>query len=107
MVTTLANKAFSYLVITIDNTVPLMTDQDPFTYNATIFISHYTVDNFIGIMIDIGVSKQSIARYGQFLAFQRLNTGIQLNITIQGIINVQFSIGSTLLIRSAKITTLI
>ena len=61
---TLANKAFNYLVITIDNTAPLMTDQDPFTYNATISTSHYTVDNFIGIMIDIRASKQSIAGYG-------------------------------------------
>src|SRR6266576_6911252 len=38
-------------------------------------------------------------RYSQFLAFQRLNT------TIQGIINIQFSIKSTLLIRLAKVTT--
>jgi hypothetical protein len=46
-----------------------MTDQDPFTYNATIFMSRYTTDNFIGIIIDIGASKQSTAGYGQFLAF--------------------------------------
>ena len=55
--TTLANKAFSHLIITTDNTAPLITNQDPFTYNATIFISHYTVDNFIGIIIDIKASK--------------------------------------------------
>ena len=54
---TLADKAFSYLVITIDNIVPPMTDQDPFIYNATISTSRYTVDNFIGIIIDIGASK--------------------------------------------------
>jgi hypothetical protein len=54
---TLADKAFSHLVITINNTVPPMTDQDPFTYNVTISMSCYTVDKFIGIMIDIKVSK--------------------------------------------------
>ena len=66
---TLANKAFSYLVTTIDNTVPLITEQDPFTYNATISTSRYTADNFIGIMVNIGASKQSTVGYGQFLAF--------------------------------------
>ena len=73
---TLSNKAFSHSVITIDNIVPFITDQDPFIYNITIdnivpfitdqdpfiynitiFISHYTVDNFIGIIIDIKASK--------------------------------------------------
>src|SRR6266704_5804894 len=73
---TLANKAFSHSVTTIDNTAPLITNQDPFTYNATIFMSHYTADNFIGIMIDIKASKQSTVRYNQFLVFQRLNTSI-------------------------------
>ena len=52
---TLANKAFSHLITTIDNIVPLITDQDPFIYNAIIFISRYTVDNFIGIIINIKV----------------------------------------------------
>ena len=86
--TTLADKAFSHSVITTDNITPLITDQDPFTYNTTIFTSHYTVNNFIGIIIDIGASKHSIAKYSQFLAFQRLNTSVQLNITTQGIVNI-------------------
>jgi len=60
----LANKAFNHLVTTIDNTVPLMTDQDPFTYNATTSMSRYTTNNFIGIIIDTRISKQSIAGYG-------------------------------------------
>ena len=66
---TLANKAFSYLITTIDNIVPLITDQDPFIYNITIFTSRYTADNFIGIIINIGASKQSIVGYSQFLVF--------------------------------------
>jgi hypothetical protein len=69
MAVTLADKAFSHLVITIDNIVPPMTDQDPFTYNATTFTSRYTADKFIGIMIDTEASKRSIAGYSQFLAF--------------------------------------
>jgi len=67
--TTLANKAFGHSVTTIDNIVPLITDQNPFTYNTTMSTSRYTVDKFIGIIINIGASKQSIAGYGQFLAF--------------------------------------
>jgi len=69
MAATLANKAFGHLVTIIDNIVPLITNQDPFTYNATTSISHYTADKFIGIIINIGASKQSTAGYSQFLAF--------------------------------------
>ena len=85
---TLANKAFSHSVTTIDNIVPFMTNQDPFTYNIITFMSRYTADKFIGIIIDIRVSKQFIVGYGQFLAFQRLNIDVQLNTTTQGMVNV-------------------
>ena len=54
---TLANKAFSHSVTTIDNIVPFITDQDPFIYNTTISTSHYTADKFIGIIINIGAFK--------------------------------------------------
>ena len=53
----LANKAFSHSVIIIDNIVLFITNQDPFIYNVTIFTSCYTVDKFIGIIIDIKASK--------------------------------------------------
>jgi hypothetical protein len=66
---TLADKAFSHLVTTIDNIIPPITDQDPFIYNATIFTSYYTADKFIGIIIDIKASKQSTVGYSQFLVF--------------------------------------
>ena len=82
-----------------------MTSQDPFTYNATTTTSRYTSDNFIGIMIDTGASKRSTAGYGQFQAFQRLDTSVQLDTTTQGMVNVQFGIGSTPSIGSAKVTT--
>ena len=58
------------------------TDIDPFAYNITLY---YTSTKFIGIIIDTKASKLSTAGYNQFLAFQRLNTGIQLNTTTQGI----------------------
>ena len=76
----LANKAFSYLIITINNTIPLITNHDPFTYNTS--TSYYIVDNFVSIIIDIRAFKQSIVRYGQFIVFQRLNTSVRLNTTI-------------------------
>ena len=59
----LANKAFSHLVTTINNIVSLMTDQNLFIYNITIFISHYTADNFVNIIINTGIFKQFIAEY--------------------------------------------
>ena len=63
MAATLADKAFSHSVTTIDNIVPFITDQDPFIYNITTSISCYTADNFIGIIINIKASKQSTAGY--------------------------------------------
>ena len=53
----LADKAFSYLITTIDNIVPLIINQDSFIYNVTTSISHYTADKFIGIIINIKASK--------------------------------------------------
>ena len=72
MATDLANKAFSHLVTALDSAIPfiqtpLITDKDPFTYNIT--TSCYTVDRFLGIIIDIRASKHSTAGYSQFLAF--------------------------------------
>ena len=86
MAINLANKAFSHLIITIDSIIPFVTDKDLFIYNIT--TSCYTVDRFLGIIINIKASKRSTAEYSQFLTFQRLNTGIQLNTTTQGIVNI-------------------
>ena len=58
------------------------TNIDLLVYNIT---SRYTSIKFMGAIIDTRASKLSIAGYGQFLAFQRLDTGVQLNTTIQGI----------------------
>ena len=61
--TALANKAFSYLLILKDMTKSILTT-DPFIYILNIFSSRYTLDVFLGIIINIGASRKSIAGYG-------------------------------------------
>jgi hypothetical protein len=61
----LANRACSYVVITINITIDVFpTNTDPFAYNMT---SYYTSIKFMGIMINTRASKCSIAGYSQFL----------------------------------------
>ena len=60
--TVLANKAFSYLLILKDITKPILTT-DPFIYTLNIFSSQYTLDVFLSIIVDTGVSKKSTASY--------------------------------------------
>ena len=58
------------------------TNTDLFAYNTT---SRYTSTKFIGATIDTGASKCSTAGHNQFLAFQRLDIGVQLDTITQGI----------------------
>ena len=60
--TILANKAFSYLLILKDITKPILTT-NPFIYILNTPSSWYTLDVFLGIIVDIRVSKKSIAGY--------------------------------------------
>ena len=60
--TVLANKAFSHLLILEDMTKLILTT-DPFIYILNIFSSQYTLDIFLGIIVNIKVSKKSIASY--------------------------------------------
>jgi len=58
----LANKAYSYAVITINTIIDAFTtNTDPFAYNTTL---RYTSIKFIGVIIDTKASKRSIAGYG-------------------------------------------
>jgi len=57
----LANKACVYLLI-ITSTEPT-TETDPFNYNTTTAVSRYTSTVFMGIMIDTGTLKKSMASY--------------------------------------------
>jgi len=60
----LANKACAYL-LTITSTEPT-TETDLFNYNTTTAASRYTSTVFMGIIIDTGALKKSIAGYKQF-----------------------------------------
>ena len=98
----LANRAYSYIVITINTIIDVFTTNiDPFTYNTTLY---YTSIKFIGIIINTRASKYSIAEYSQFLTLQKINK-VQLNKSTRGIISVQFRIGSTSSISSIKVAT--
>jgi hypothetical protein len=55
-------------------------------------------------MVDIGASKNSTARYGQYLAYRKINSDNIDTIRV-GAINVQFGISSTASIRSIQVKT--
>ena len=61
----LANKVFSHLLILEDITKPILTT-DPFIYILNISSSWYILNMFLGIIVDTGASRKSIASYGQF-----------------------------------------
>ena len=58
------------------------TDTDLLAYSTTLY---YTSTKFIGAMINTRASKRSTVGHDQFLAFQRLDTGVQLDTITQGI----------------------
>ena len=60
--TVLANKAFSYLLILKDITKPILTT-DPFIYTLNISSSQYILNMFLGIIVNIRVSRKSITSY--------------------------------------------
>ena len=61
----MANKAFSYLLILKDITESTLTT-NLFIYILNTLSSRYTLDMFLGIIVNIKVNKKSIASYGQF-----------------------------------------
>src|SRR6266571_6603843 len=57
-------------------------------------------------MIDTGASKKSTAGYRQYLAYKTtIDNNTDINITQTGAVNVQFGIGSTVLIGSVTVKT--
>jgi hypothetical protein len=70
----LANKAFSHSLTleepTLATNPTLATDPtlatNPFIYTLNTSSSQYTLDVFLGIVVDIGVSKKSTVGYSQF-----------------------------------------
>ena len=79
-------------------------EQDPFVYITT---EYYTPKEFYGVIINISTSKKSTTGYSQYLAYKATNDYININTTQTGAVNVQFSIGLTILIRSVAVKTLI
>ena len=61
----LANKAFSHLLILENITKPILTT-NPFIYILNTPSSQYTLDMFLGIIVNTEVSKKSTASYNQF-----------------------------------------
>jgi hypothetical protein len=64
---TLANKAFSYLLI-LENIIEPTPTTNPFIYILNTSSSRYISDVFLGIIIDIRTSRKSTAGYSQFQA---------------------------------------
>ena len=65
----LANKAFSHS-LTLEDMTNLTLATNPFIYTLNTSSSRYTMDVFLGIVVDTGASKKSTAGYGQFRALQ-------------------------------------
>ena len=61
----LANKTFSYLLILEDITKLILTTNSCI-YTLNILSSQYTLDMFLGIIVNTEVSRKSIASYSQF-----------------------------------------
>jgi hypothetical protein len=104
MSTALANKAFSHSLTLEDVTKPTLAT-DPFTYTLNTSSSRYTLDVFLGIVVDIGASKKSTAGYGQFQALQQSNPAVELDTSTKGQVIVQFRIGSTSSIGTTSVHT--
>ena len=99
--TDLANRSFEH-AITGSNPNSNRHESDPFTYITS---ARYTLDKFYGIMIDRGASKRSSAGYGQYLAYRKQVTHVQVNKAKAEALNVQFGIGSTFFIGSLLLDT--
>ena len=61
----LANKAYTHLFMASADIIDPAITTDPFIYNITVKL-YYTSIVFMGIIIDIGISKKSTTSYGQF-----------------------------------------
>ena len=107
----LANKAFSHSLTLEEPTLATnpMLATNPFIYILNTSNSQYTLDVFLGIIVNIGVSKKSIVGYGQFQALQQSNLAMELELdtSTKGQVIVQFGIGFTSSIGTTNVYTLI
>ena len=58
----MANKAFSYLLI-LENITKFTLTTNPFIYTLNISNSQYTLNVFLGIIVNTGASRKSTAGY--------------------------------------------
>ena len=73
------------LELTIKSIIEPYTKTNLFAYNtATATVSWYTLMAFIGIIINTGTLRKSIAGYGQFQALQAVDKSVSLNISTKG-----------------------
>ena len=110
--TILADRSFIHLIIPKNQPISIPVrpvinvidrEQDLFAY---ITIERYTPKEFYSVIIDIGASKKSTIGYGQYLIYKTtVNSNMDINTTQTGAVNVQFSIGSTILIRLVIVKT--
>ena len=61
----LANKAFSHLLI-LEDIIKFILTTEPFIYILNTSSSWYTLDIFLGIIVNIKASRKSTAGYSQF-----------------------------------------
>jgi hypothetical protein len=97
----LANKA---LLHQLTAGIPYLTDE-PTEALLTGDIPRYGSQHFHGIVIDTGAAKFSTAGYPQFRALQRVDRTVTLDETTKGTARVQFGIGATSSVGSAKVST--
>jgi hypothetical protein len=74
------------------------TNLDSFAY--VIIFNRYISEKFHEVMIDSNASTKSTAEYEQYLAFNKMNLTIDLNLFRTETVNVQFDIESTSSIKS-------
>ena len=101
MITDLANSFFDYAII--GNNPDL--DGHELVLFTYISSERYTSNEVYGIMIDIGASKQSTARYRQYLTYKKKITPIQVKKAKAEAVNIQFGIVSTSFIESLLLDT--
>jgi hypothetical protein len=77
------------------------TNADSFAY--VMIFDRYISEKFYEVMIDSSASTKSIAEYEQYLAFNKINSIIDLNLFRAETVNVQFEIGSASSIGSLTI----
>jgi hypothetical protein len=68
-------------------------------------LDRYISEKFYEVMIDSNASTKSTAEYGQYLAFNKINSTIDLNPFRAETVNVQFKIESASSIESLTIDT--